>query len=176
MQPKWLAWITALALTTALAPTGTAAEDPAPTLVEVQPNPPGADDGNEWIELSNPTPVPLPLDGLYVADRDGCFASGVGFTEDHRWALDGSIPPRSHLALTIPSPGNCNQLANGGDRLYLETEDGDTLQSVGYGDEGALAIPSPQESLTACSLGPLHPTWTIAPASQDAANPTCSPT
>lgn len=171
MQPKWLIYGLALALTTALAPIGLAEDPAAPLLVEVQPNPDGPDRGNEWVELANPTPVPLALDGLYLTDDSDCFRDGDTEKGD-RWALDGTLAPMSVTKVTLLY--DCIRLSNAGDELRLETEDGDVLQTVAYGTEGDLAAPTAGESLAACHVGAhVHANWTLAPSTPGQANPSC---
>lgn len=168
-----IASVLALCLVTALAPLTAAEDAAAPVLVEIQPDPEGTDRGNEWIELANPTPVPLPVDGLYVTDHDPCFLPGEGFVSDHAHPLEGTIPAGGHLVITLPSA--CVNLANSGDDLALVTEDGTELQSVSYGDQGGQPTPSDGESLSACHLAAnLHGAWSTAAETKGSTNPTCA--
>lgn len=167
MQPRGLAWITALALAIALVPTGAAEDAAAPVLVEAQPNPDGTDRGNEWLELHNPTPAPLSLDPFYVNDHDFCFA------EDTRYDLSGTIAPMDRVVVTLP--GSCILLENSGDRLTLETEDGHVVQTLQYGPGTDLQAPSGGDSLTACQAGATHLQWMTAEPTRGEANPFCGP-
>lgn len=172
MQPANAALlICALVLTTAL-PLAAQASDPvAPVMVEIDPDPDDDWDA-EWVELYNPAPVDLPLDGLYLTDHDACFAPGQGFVQDYHWPLTGAVPAQSHLVLELPS--SCLNLANSGDLIELVTEDGTVLQSVGYGEEGDLPVPADGQSLAACHVaGGLHGPWTTAQETRGALNPGC---
>lgn len=165
--------VLALGTLTALAPTGLAQSDPAPIVTEVDPNPPGLDRGNEWVELVNPAPVEITLDGLYLTDYDACFAPGEGHVDSYRWPLDVTLAPHEHRALELPY--HCLTLADAGDELALVDEDGRELQHVAYGDEGALDLPSPEDSLATCEqAAQLHHAWSVRSATRGASNPSCS--
>lgn len=167
MQPRGLAWITALALAIALVPTGAAEDAAAPVLVEAQPNPDGTDRGSEWLEFHNPTPAPLSLDPFYVNDHDFCFA------DDPRYDLTGTIQPLGRLVVTLP--GTCILLQNGGDFFTFETEDGQVVQNVTYGPGTGQPAPSSGTSLAACQAGITHAQWMIAQPTRGEANPGCGP-
>ncbi len=173
MQPANAALlICALVMTTAL-PLAAQASDPvAPILVEVDPDPTGSGVDGEWVELYNPSPVDLRLDGLYLTDHDACFAPGEGLVQDYHWPLTGILPAQSHLVLELPS--SCLNLANGGDEIELVTEDDDVLQSVAYGDAGGLPAPGAGESLAACHIGAgLHGAWATGPETPGVFNAGC---
>lgn len=163
--------ILALVLVTALAPLAVAqaVQDPtAPVLTEVQPNPVGQDFGNEWIELTNPTPVPLSLDPFYVTDGDDCR----GIYPGYRYNLTGTIAPGA--AMVVALPGFCLSLANTGDNLTLELEDRTPVQSLAYGPDAPLPTPEPSKTLAACGTpAGLHAVWTTAEATPGATNPSC---
>lgn len=154
----------ALSVVTALAP-GTGAADPvAPLLVELQPNPDGPDSGNEWVELANPGPAPIPLDGLFLTEAAGSVL-----------ALTGTLPPSASTVVVLPTSFRLN---NAGDVLTLTTDpalgEGAVLQQVAYGSQGDLSAPGSGESLAACTLGPVHGAWSSGTASPGTPNAVCS--
>lgn len=163
------ACLVALATLTALAPAGLAQADAEPLLVEADPSPA---EGAEWVELANPTPADLDLDGLYLTDHDPCFAPGEGYVETYRWPLEGSVPAMDRRLVELPDA--CLTLADSGDELVLEDEDGRELQAVAYGSAGPLPAPGADDSLAACEHALLvHGEWAVHPATPGAANPAC---
>jgi hypothetical protein len=156
---------------TAAAPAALAEDRAAPTMVEVQPTP--ADD-DEWVEFANPTPVDVSPEGLYLTDHDACFAPGQGFVDEYRWPVEVTVPAQDRLVVDLPDAGSCLTLADGGDELALEDEEGNELQAVSYGPEGDHGVPGPSQSLAACHAGALvHGNWSLAGATPGVANPSC---
>lgn len=169
MKPTTFILALGLALSIAL-PAATADDAVAPTLVEVEPTPEGE---AEWVEFANPAPTPVSLEGLYLTDDDFCFAPD-GPTESYRWPLNVTVPAQDRLVVELPS--SCLTLANSGDTLALEDEDGNVLQSVSYGAEGALPTPTEAQSLSAChAAGLIHGGWDVAAHSPGADNHACLP-
>lgn len=174
MHRNFAVLVLALCTLTALAPTLSAQAQPAPVLVEVDPNPVGADRGNEWVELVNPAPVEVTYEGLYLTDYDACFAPGEGHVDTYRWPVDVTLGPHEHRALELPY--HCLTLSDSGDEVALVDEDGNELQRVAYGEEDALDLPGPDESLAACEhAAELHTSWSVRPATPGASNPSCLP-
>lgn len=164
--------VLSLSLLTVLPGAALATDRAAPVLVEVQPDPSEASGLGEWVELANPLPVELALDGLYLTDNDPCFAPGQGYVESYTWPLTGTLAPGERIVLELPA--HCLTLANSGDDLHLVTEDGQVLQSVAYGDLGKLPTPADGESLSACTmLGNLHGAWQVTGETPGATNPGC---
>ncbi|PSG96443.1 hypothetical protein BRD56_10590 [Thermoplasmatales archaeon SW_10_69_26] len=177
----------ALALGTALliaVPAAAAEDTTAPTLVEAQPSPDGHTHDEEWVEFANPAPTALDLEGLFLTDHDACFAPGEGYVETYRLALDNvTVPARDRVVVELPA-SPCLNLADGGDDLFLEDEQGKQIQQVAYGSEGELPAPGTGESLSACQATAerwsdrqpmIHGDWSTAMASPGNANPSCSP-
>lgn len=161
----------ALCTLTALAPAGLAQDEAAPLLVEADPSP---GEGAEWVELANPTPVDLDLDGLYLTDHDPCFAPGEGYVETYRFPLEGEVDAMDRRVVELPAA--CLTLADSGDELALEDEAGHELQAVAYGTSGGPPAPGAGESLAACEHALLvHGAWGVHPATPGAANPACAP-
>ncbi len=163
-------------------------DEVSPMLVEVQPNPPVNESAAnetanetdpepepEWVEFANPTPRPLSLEGFFLTDYDGCFAPGEGFVDDYRWPLNATVPAEDRLVVELPTH-HCLTLANSGDTLALEDEEGRVIQNVTYGSEGELAAPEDGDSLSAChAQDNLHRAWEVAAESRNATNPECPP-
>lgn len=172
MHRNHIASVLALCLVTAIAPIGAAQDAAAPLLVEVQPDPTADGPEGEWVELVNPTAVPLSLDGFYLTDRDPCFVPGKGFVREYAWPLSGEIAPGEHRVIVLPA--GCVNLANSGDDLALLTEGDTEIQTIRYGAGTPLGTPEDGESLSACS-GPsqIHLGWSRAPESPGSANPSC---
>lgn len=172
MKPASLALAFVLSLSIAL-PVASAGDTLAPTLVEAQPDPTGEVYEREWVEFANPSPAPLDLDGLYLTDHDACFLPGEGFVDEYRWPLNATVPATSRIVLQLPT--HCLNLANGGDDLALEDEQGNVLQSVSYGPDGDVDAPGDGESLSACHQGALvHGAWALAQQSPAGANQDCA--
>ncbi len=163
--------IATLCLMTTLPAAAQPVEDLNPLLVEIQPNPEGPDRGNEWVEFANPFPVPLDLDGFYLADGERCLLADEGRTADDRYPLEGTIPAFDRLVILLPS--SCLQLANTGDNLNLTLEDGTLVQEISWPQEN-LDLPAEQETLQAClGTAGLHGNWTLAQATPGEANVAC---
>jgi len=165
-----LALVLIASLATALSPAAAADGDPvAPLMTEADPTPAS---GTEWVELTNPTPVPVDLDGLYLTDHDPCFAPGEGYVETYRWPLEGTLAPAERRALDLPAA--CLTLADAGDEVVLETENGTERQQVAYGEDADLPAPGSAEALAACEhAARLHGSWGLHPATPGQSNPAC---
>lgn len=171
MKPATLAVALGLASLIA-APASTAQFEVEPLLVEVQPDPLEETYEREWVEFANPAPFPLSLEGFYLTDHDACFVPGEGLVENYRWPLNATVPASSRLVILLPD--NCLNLANSGDDLALENEDGDVIQSVAYGEEGNLDAPESGQSLSACHhTNEIHGAWGLALQSPGRTNPDC---
>lgn len=171
MKPATLVSVLVLA-SSIVAPLASAQATLDPQLVEVQPDPGEQGPGGEWVEIANPSPLPADLDGLYLTDYDPCFAPGQGFVEEYRWPLEATVPARGLLVLELPD--NCLTLADRGDEIALEDEEGNVLEHVAYGDEGELPEPDPGESLAAChEAAHQYEGWDVHPVTPGRTNPRC---
>lgn len=164
MQPSTLVpTLFALCLVTALAPTAASSDPVAPLLVELHPNPEGPDRGNEWVELANPGPAELPLDGLFLGEGSGDTV-----------ALSGTVPAFGRVVVALPGSFALN---NGGDTVTLfasgPTGEPAIVQTVAYGTDEVPA-PGSGDSVIACELAAgLHGPWTAGAASPGTANAAC---
>lgn len=107
----------------------------AAVINEVYVNPPGSESGAEWVELYNPSPVPLNVDGWRLADDDG-----------KSQPLSGAIPAFGYVAVMLDAESFRIRLANTADEVRLEDADGKTVDAISYG-EGAMPAPGEGQSL-----------------------------
>jgi hypothetical protein len=176
MKPATLALALSLVAVTA-APAAVAQNDPTlrPQLVEVEPTPGEVGPSDEWVELANPSPLPMDTDGLYLTDHDPCFAPGEGYVEEYRWPLNVTLP--AHGVLAVELPDQCLTLSDRGDEVALEDGREQVLDEVAYGNDGELPTPDRPHTLSAChELGQQYGAWALEMATPNGANPRCSST
>ena len=78
-----------------------------PFISAALPNPAGRDQGNEWVELRNPTFEPISLDGYHLEDG-----------QKGRFNLSGILSPGSWRRFVLPSDSQL-KLGNKGDAINL---------------------------------------------------------
>jgi flagellar hook capping protein FlgD len=104
-------------------------------LNEVLYDPAGPDEGNEWVELWNPDPVPRSLAGIAIEAADGSRPDV--WVPLYRGAAADSAPP--HGAFLVAGGALSAAMQNGPDALRL-TRDGAPLDLLGYGALDAASL------------------------------------
>ncbi len=116
--------------------------------VMYDPDGPGNDASDEWIELYNPTGQPVSLAGWSLADAASADPLPAAVIEPHGFAiLAASDSFRQHFPSFTPTlvvlGGRIgNSLGNDGDRLVLRDPSGAVADSISWGSDTSVLAPA----------------------------------
>lgn len=96
-------------------------------LSEIMPNPQGADEGKEWVEIYNASSAPVDLKNYVLDGGVGKQAPGRAA---YKIAAATILPARQYLVVTLPE--DAFSLANAGDMVSFYSPQSKLLQQIWY--------------------------------------------
>lgn len=113
------------------------------------------DHSYEWLELTNSSDLPVPLDGWSIADNTSSdLLDGVIVPPNSSIAIGASDLAGPEIVVAITDGRIGNGLANSGDQLRLIDPAGEVVSAISWGDDrshNAITAPDEEESVQRAS-------------------------